>query len=51
MAPGFIEGADGLIDLFAAHRALSFEAIGVSELAAGSLLGGDKVAEEDVAVC
>lgn len=51
MASGFIKGADGLVNFFSADRTAGFEPVGGGELAAGCLLGGDEVAEEDVTVC
>ena len=50
MGAGFVESGDGLVDFFAADGAAGFEAVGRREFAAGGLLGGDEVAEEDVAV-
>ncbi len=51
MAPRLVERADGFIDLFPANGTAGFESVGGCELAAGSLLGGDQVAKEDVPVC
>lgn len=50
VAPGLVERADGFVDLFTAHGTAGLEPVGGGELAAGGLLGGQKVAEENVAV-
>lgn len=50
VAAGLVEGGDGLVDFLAADAGAGFEAIGGGELAAGGLLRGEEVAQEDVSV-
>lgn len=50
VAPGLVQRADGLVDFFAPDGTAGFEPVGGGEFVAGGLLGGDEVAEEDVAV-
>ena len=50
IAAGFIEGADGFVDFFAADRTAGFESVGCGELTASGLLGGKEIAEEDMTI-
>lgn len=50
VAAGLVERGDGLVDFLAADAGAGFQAVGGGELAAGGLLRGEEVAQEDVAV-
>lgn len=50
MAAGLVEGGDGLVDFLAADARAGFQAVGGGELAAGCLLRGEEVAQEDVSI-
>ena len=51
MAAGFVELVDSFVDFLAPHRGRDFQPVCCGELGAGGGLGGEEVAEEDVAVC
>lgn len=40
VTPGFVQGADGLVDFFSAHGTAALESVCCGELAAGGGLGG-----------
>ena len=50
MRLGLIQRADGLVDLLAPHRGRGLEPVGGGEFGARGGLGGEEVAEEDVAI-
>lgn len=51
MTSSFVQRADGFVDFLSADRTTGTESVGGGELGAGGGMGGQEVAEEDVAVC